>query len=192
MPKGLIRLHHSGQFHFITFSCYRRQPLLARNNGNQIFEQQLESTRLRYGFVVLGYVLMPEHVHLLLNEPPTAALATVLQILKQQTSKALKHPKETQFWQRRYYDFNVFTEEKTAEKLHYMHRNPVTRGLASHPQDWPWSSFRHHATGERGIVEIESRWAAQGRILNATRVSPSSAPPTLAANDASRMRHPLS
>jgi len=46
------------------------------------------------------------------------------------------------------------------EKLKYIHRNPATRGLAAEPQDWPWSSFRHYATGVRGTVEIESQWTA--------------------------------
>ncbi len=85
MPKGLIRVQNAGQFHFITFSCYRREPLLACDGGYSVFEHELESTRSRYGFVVLGYVLMPEHVHLLLNEPPVSSLAVILQVLKQQT-----------------------------------------------------------------------------------------------------------
>jgi putative transposase len=67
---------------------------------------------------------------------------------------------ETQFWQRRYYDFNVFTEAKVVEKLKYMHRNPVQRGLTSKPEDWLWSSFCHYATGNPGTVEIESEWTA--------------------------------
>ncbi len=70
---------------------------------------------------------------------------------------------ERPFWQERYYDFNVHSEEKHIEKLHYIHQNPVVRGLVTRPEDWPWSSFRHHALGESGKVEIESRWAAARR-----------------------------
>lgn len=62
-----------------------------------------------------------------------------------------------------YYDFNVWSPEKTTEKLRYMHRNPVKRGLVAKPGDWPWSSYRHYATGERGTVEIESLWTARRR-----------------------------
>jgi putative transposase len=101
---------------------------------------------------------MPEHVHLLTNEPPNSTLSIVLQALKQQTSKNLKHPSQQHLWQPRYYDFNVRTAAKTAEKLKYMHRNPVRRGLAEKPEDWPWSSYRHYATGQEGTVEIESEW----------------------------------
>jgi len=106
---------------------------------------------------------MPEHVHLLVGEPTIASLATVLQVLKQETSKRLKRSGEVRFWQRRYYDFNV--HGKTAEKLRYMHRNPVKRGLVTQPEDWTWSSFRHYATGAEGTVEIESERTARRREL---------------------------
>jgi putative transposase len=163
MPHNLLRYHNSGELHFITFSCYQRQPFLADGQGYEVFERVLETTRQRYSFVVLGYVLMPEHVHLLVNEPRTAPLFTALQVLKQQTSRELKQKGEEQFWQRRYYDFNVYSSEKVIEKLRYMHRNPVRRGLAAKPEDWPWSSFVHHATGKEGRVEIESEWTASKR-----------------------------
>jgi hypothetical protein len=91
---------------------------------------------------------MPEHIHLLSNEPATATLATFLQILKQLTSRKLKSPNQKQLWQSRYYDFNISSPGKFAEKLQYIHRNPVTRGLVTKPEDYRWSSFNHHATGE--------------------------------------------
>jgi putative transposase len=117
---------------------------------------------------------MPEHVHLLVSEPKIESLATAMQVLKQQTSKHLKEADDAQFWQRRYYDFNVWNKAKTAEKLSYMHQNPVRRGLVANPEDWPWSSFRHYATGEIGIIEIESEWTARKReaSLRALALSP--------------------
>jgi putative transposase len=163
MPSGLVRYQKCGVFHFITFSCYRRQPLLGSARARNVFEQVLEQVRRRHGFVVAGYVVMPEHVHMLVNEPQRNSLAVALQVLKQQTSRLLKHRAEEAFWQRRYYDFNVWTEEKTREKLRYMHRNPVKQGLVDKPEDWAWSSFRHYATGLEGTVEIESQWTARKR-----------------------------
>lgn len=70
---------------------------------------------------------------------------------------------ERPFWQARYYDFNILSEVKVSEKLNYIHRNPVVRGLVAGPEDWFWSSFRHYATGEMGTVEIESYWTAWRR-----------------------------
>jgi putative transposase len=163
MPRGLVRYHSSGQFHFVTFSCHKRQPSLARSAGYAVFEHALERVRQTHSLVIAGYVLMPEHVHLLVSEPQAGSLAAAIQALKQETSKKLKTAGESQFWQRRYYDFNVWSEGTTEEKLHYMHQNPVKRRLVKQPDDWPWSSFRHHSTGERGAVEIESRWTAQRR-----------------------------
>ncbi len=163
MPRGLIRFHHSGSFHFITFSCYHRLPLLARSGGYCVFEAELEATRVQYQFVVAAYVIMPEHVHLLVKEPRLGTLATVLQVLKQKTSRKLKTAGEPQFWQRRYYDFVVPNEAKRIEKLRYIHRNPVKRELAVDPSGWRWSSFCHYATGAAGTVEIESEWTARKR-----------------------------
>jgi putative transposase len=159
----LVRYQQCGCFHFVTFSCYRRQPLLGTAAAYGVFERELEAVRARYGFVVAGYVLMPEHVHLLVGEPRRSSLSIALQVLKQQSSRKLKQRGELQFWQRRYYDFNVWSEEKRVEKLSYMHRNPVKRGLVEKPEDWQWSSFRHYATGELGTVEIESEWTARRR-----------------------------
>jgi len=109
---------------------------------------------------VTGYVVMPEHVHLLVSEPFRGTLAKALQALK--LSVAVQS-RERPFWQRRYYDFNVHSEKKRIEKLRYIHRNPVVRGLAARPEDWKWSSFRHYATGLEGTVEIESFWTAARR-----------------------------
>ena len=163
MTQGLVRYQQSGCFHFLTFSCYRRQALLTRQGAYDLFERELGAVRLRYDFVVAGYVLMPEHVHLLVGEPRQSPLSIALQVLKQRTSHKLKTSAEAQFWQRRYYDFNVHNEEKRVEKLRYMHRNPVQRGLVEKPEEWPWSSFRHYATGKIGTVEIESEWTARRR-----------------------------
>ena len=67
------------------------------------------------------------------------------------------------FWQARYYDFNVWSTRKRIEKLRYMHRNPVKRGLVEKPENWPWSSFVHDATGSEGVVELESAWTGRRR-----------------------------
>ena len=63
-------------------------------------------------------------------------------------------------WQKRFYDFNVWSERKHVEKLRYMHRNPVKRGLVMHPEQWAWSSFRAYAYGEKGRVRVNfQEWA---------------------------------
>ena len=160
MPSGLIRYEHTGSFHFLTFSCYRRFQHLGAAAARDLFEDALERIRQRYRFVVVGYVVMPEHVHLLIGEPVKGLVYGVIHALK---LSVVMRRAERPFWQPRYYDFLVHNEEKRIEKLQYMHRNPVVRGLVDKPEDWTWSSFRHHATGVKGKIEIESQWTATRR-----------------------------
>ena len=109
MPLGLKRYQQEGDHHFITFSCHNRKPYLNSPTAKDIFLDSLERTRTRYQFEILGYVVMPEHVHLLMSEPPDDPLSKALQSLKLSTSKRLT---DRPFWHTRYYDFNVFTHNK--------------------------------------------------------------------------------
>jgi putative transposase len=151
MPKGLFRTQHTGHQHFLTFSCWHRHPYLGSAAARDVFDQSLEKMRAKYGFLVVGYVVMPEHVHLLVTEPAGAILATAIQAVK--LSVAKQRP-ERPFWQARYYDWIVYTEKKRLEKLRYIHRNPVVRGLVAQPEAWAWSSFRHYLTEKAGPVKI--------------------------------------
>jgi putative transposase len=114
---------------------------------------------------------MPEHIHLLLSEPQRATLADALKSLKQGVSRRLLGD-AAHFWQKRYYDFNIRNDAQFVEKLRYIHRNPVKRGLCDRPEDWQWSSFRHYVTGDEGPVEIESEWTARRRERAAGRLCP--------------------
>jgi putative transposase len=127
------------------------------------FEAALERVRQQYALCVYGYVVMPEHVHLLVNEPERGTLAQAMQSLKQSVARRLALRATDPSWQARYYDFNVWSERKFVKKLRYIHRNPVARGLVARPEDWTWSSFRHYLNGEPGPVEIESHWTARSR-----------------------------
>jgi len=156
MPSRLQRFQKDGHHHAINFSCFRHQPWLQSEHACIIFEETLEELRKRHRFYVFGYVIMPDHVHLLLSEPHNQTLATTISVLKGEASKHLKGDRK-QFWQVRYFDFNIFTQKKFVEKLRYIHRNPVEEGLVEKPEDWQWSSYRHWLTGESSRVEIESR-----------------------------------
>lgn len=168
MPDGLKRLHSSGQAHYLTFSCYHRLPLFARMHMDDAFLQALEHTRRRFEMYVFGYVVMPEHVHLLVSEPASGLLPSFMQILKSKVSlQARRQGPSTaempHFWQERYYDHNVRNHEGFVTQLRYIHRNPVKRGLCALPQNWKWSSFRAWAVGEDGVVEVESMIRAARR-----------------------------
>jgi putative transposase len=114
---------------------------------------------------------MPEHVHLLVSEPEKLLLSKVVGALKTEVSKKAASSLEP-LWQKRYYDFNVITQTKFVEKLRYIHRNPVERGLVEKPEEWLWSSFRHWLTGEMGRIEIESEWTWNRRERSTTETHP--------------------
>ena len=125
-------------------------------------------------FRSIGYVVMPEHVHLLLSESKSGTPSDVLHRLRLCTSRKTRGGRKKQnksqlhlhleggapalraLWQPRFYDFNVCSQLKKKEKLNYMHANPVVRGLVEHPKDWPWGSWSFHAKNETGMLRIDA------------------------------------
>jgi putative transposase len=133
LPRSpLRRFYGQGDLIFITTSCYRHKPLLGTARAREVFLAILEQVRCRYQFDVIGFVVMPEHVHLLLGEPEKGNPSRVMQVLKQRVARKLlpkskkKHPSQIElwksprtrrrFWQRRFYDFNVFSEARKSSK----------------------------------------------------------------------------
>ena len=145
----------------MTFTCYHRRQGFDSPAVYDLFLQVLNQMRCRFGLSIYAYVVMPEHVHLLVSEPqPSGLLADAIHYLKLSFAKRLGRGV---FWQKRYYDRNLRDEREFREKLRYIHQNPVKRGLCKCAGEWQWSSFRHYALRERGAVEIESEWTARDR-----------------------------
>src|SRR5579859_7571769 len=127
----------------------------------------------QYAFQLVGYVVMLNHIHLLMSEPRKGTPSTVIQMLKQRVSRKMRKrtkrisgQREFQFdedglelksfWQERFYDFNVYKRGKIKEKLDYMHANPVIRGLVEHPKNWPWSSWSFYFESGKGFIAIDT------------------------------------
>lgn len=194
--RRLERRYGLGHLHFITCSCYRRMPFLTTPRARDRFLKILSEVRERYDFALWGFVVMPEHIHLLISEPEVGDPSAVMKSLKQRVSRALRGKKKmaagqlglwaeqplkryAHFWQRRFYDFNVWSARKRNEKLNYMHFNPVKRGLAQRPRDWAWSSYRFYWHGERGLCAPNPGWEPRN-----SRVKPKPAPFAKRAKDA--------
>jgi len=156
----------------------KRSVVAVRRN---LFLRILERVRSRYQFVVVGYVVMPEHFHLLMSEPEHRDPSVVMQVVKQEFAKKVLRAlrsrakplqsslwaealKTRHVWQARFYDFNVWSKGKRIEKLRYMHRNPVKRGLVLEPEQWTWSSFRHYAFAAPGPVLVNEPRPAELKI----------------------------
>jgi putative transposase len=156
---------------------------LGTAKARDVFLSIFEQVRRKYRFKVIGFLVMPEHVHLLVSEPEKANPSVVMQVLRQRVSQRwlrnrrrrnrdqmelwVKSEVKQRFWQRRSYDFNVFSERKMTEKLRCMHRNPIKRGLVSWPELWRWSSYRAYAFGERGPVNMD--WMFPPYVVTKTK-----------------------
>ena len=175
------RVYTPGQAQFITASTYRRTPLFLSERFCRCFVQRLKEVRREGHFLLAGWVLMPDHFHLLIRPEPAEAVPLIVKALKEETAKRIlktlrqnpQHPwcrkvlarlqlpstvhDESHFrlWQRRFYPFNIFTEKKFQEKLDYMHHNPVTRGLVGSPGEWPWSSWRFYYREDATLLRMD-------------------------------------
>ncbi len=164
-----------GDVHFLTFSCFQRLPLLNRDRSRMWMVDALRLGLKKDRFHLLAWVIMPEHVHLILVPVGDTKVSSILTTLKQSVSKRallwlknnspefLKQLKDTQpsgrtfyrFWQRGGgYDRNLRSVRDLHEKIRYVHENPERRRLCNRAIDWKWSSARTWATGEDDLIPI--------------------------------------
>ena len=153
-----------GHAHFVTFSCYQRLPLLTRDRTRRWVIAAMQKTRQNLAVALWAYVIMPEHVHVLLY--PLQAhyeMRRILAALKRPVSDAARehltqsgstdwlerlsvnYPSRRvfRFWQPGGgYDQNVFREKTVPAVIEYIHANPVRREMVKNPTDWEWSSAR--------------------------------------------------
>jgi putative transposase len=161
---------HDGRARFITFCTHKRIPVLTNTPFRKVIIGCLEEIRTRYKLHFLGYVIMPEHVHLVVVPPKELKLGFVIGELKRISAKRIHEllfrnngdlikrltvsrngQQRFALWQRRCLDHNCRSDESVWEKIEYCHNNPVTRGLVSKPDDWQWSSCRWYL-GKQGVV----------------------------------------
>jgi len=142
MPWGLKRFQEARCLHFLTFSCYDRAARLGSPHARDIFEQTVERVRRWYGFYVAGYVVMPEHVHLLVSEPKRAKLSLALQMLKQNVGSRVARSRR-----RIVLAAPGITTLMSGAKLGGSRSCGISiairceEGWFSSPEEWAWSSF---------------------------------------------------
>ena len=180
MPR-LRHFYDLNHLHYVTTSTYRRARLFDSERFKQKFIATLAEVRGELGFRIVGYVLMPEHIHLLLRPSDSANPSQIMQQLEERTAKfILKNLRQNiqypwcqrmlarvtlppsvhghahfRVWQRRFYDMNIWSPKKRDEKLTYMHNNPVKRGLVKQPGDWPWSSWRFYFLNDASLLKMD-------------------------------------
>ena len=146
MPRGQKQVYGKGELHFITMTCYRQQPKLGVEKHRDLFLQLLEEVRAKFRFTVAGYVVMPDHVHLLITEPERDTAEAAMAMLRQRYGRRYNTSARTdeQVWETKYQDTHVFTPERIAERLRFMHEQPVKAGLVESAAEWGWSSAGEH------------------------------------------------
>jgi putative transposase len=146
MPR-LKHYDSLGTARFVTFCCHHFDPYLLDPLACQILAMQIDAARAKHQFRLIGYVIMPEHVHLLLWPPDDMKLGLVIGEIKSRMARDYfasignESPGRRVFWLKRCYDHNCRCTDVVVEKLNYCHNNPVTRGLVASPRDYTWSSF---------------------------------------------------
>jgi len=155
LMTDLRHYDNSGTARFVTFGCYRWQPALTTDLARQLFIQYLDFVRERHNFQLLAYVIMPEHVHLVLYPPEGMKLGYVIGELKSRMAReyfarmaiGIGGARRV-FWQKRCYDHNCRTPDAVREKIEYCHNNPVRRGLVASSGEWRWSSYNWYSGSE--------------------------------------------
>ncbi|MEM8757040.1 MAG: transposase [Planctomycetota bacterium] len=148
--KRLVRHELPNQARYLTFSCVDRAPYLNDPAHRDILADQLFTSRVHLGFRLHAWVIMPEHVHLLLTPPlPHVDVPRILSAVKRRSATRILADMRMhgdappQLWQAGGgYDRNILGGGELNKKIQYIHENPVHRGLAAKPEDWPWSSAR--------------------------------------------------
>ncbi len=172
----LQRYNNTGSPRFVTFSCFHNYNILKTEVVKDLIVDNIGNLRQEYGFKLFGYVVMPNHVHLVMLPPDDLLLSRIIGHLKSVSARAILSFWRSQglqlfeklkvtrdgksryaLWQRRYYDHNCRTRETTREKITYCHNNPVKKGLVEEPGDWRWSSYRwyHGMVGVLLEMDVE-------------------------------------
>jgi putative transposase len=168
--------------HELTFSCYKRQAFLSKDRTRLYFAEAVERAKASHGFDVWAYVIMPEHVHMLVwcPEEQYSTSAILLAIKQSVARRAVGYLRQHnplglarlatgqkhtpyRFWQDgRGYDRNIRVGKALYNCIDYIHRNPVRRELVSQPEDWQWSSYRDWQDLGAGPIPIDKKsllWA---------------------------------
>jgi putative transposase len=156
MPK-LKHYDNWGTVRFITFGTHQVESRLLEERTFCIVARHIDSIRRKYKLKLLGYVLMPDHVHMVVFPPEGVKLGRIIGELKSKSAReifSIYPPADSEFtrsfWHKRCYDHNCRTTETVKEKINYCHLNPVRRELVAEPGEWSWSSYNWYM-GDRDV-----------------------------------------
>ncbi len=157
-------------------------PIFTRSSFIIPLLDSINFYRYQQEFKLLGYVIMPDHIHFIIWPYGTATVSDIMRDYKTFTSKRIirqakveniaewvtafeQAGRETgrsnnKVWQDSYWDENVYTERFLRQKLNYIHRNPIRSGLVEQPANYAYSSFQNYEFGQEWLIEIDRGWLA--------------------------------
>lgn len=175
----LFKSRDPNTIHYVTAVTHRRVPVFRSEVACSLFAETLGKTREAYPFKLIGYVIMPDHVHLLLN-PLSCDIGGLMRRLKGMSARRIidwlraeghatslaklalsvpqKHSHLYAVWQKDYSAIDLWSPKFIGQKLNYIHCNPVRAGLCEHPARWRWSSYGAYLPHEPGSVPLEMDW----------------------------------
>lgn len=177
----LFKSNEPNVFHYVTLVTFNHVPVFRSEQACQIFVDVLSETKEKYPYKLIGYVLMPDHVHAIVNNH-CGAISDWLRRVRGNSARkilawlrdgrylvslaklALSTPQKRQHthavWQKDPSVIDLWSHKFVRQKLKYLHMNPVRAGLCEHPAEWKWSSYRAYMPHEAGAVPIEVDWRA--------------------------------
>jgi putative transposase len=172
----LFKSHDPNTFHYTTSVCHKRVPVFRSDKACELFIEALAETRRRLPLKLIGYVVMPDHTHLIIN-PLCCDVSKVMNSLQSASAREIidwlresdygeslakltlnppqKRGHTHSVWQKDFSAIDLWSPRFIRQKLHYIHMNPVRAGLCKHPAEWKWSSYRAYLPHEPGTVPIE-------------------------------------
>lgn len=175
------RYHIQGHIYYITTVVYDRRPLFTHPPYVLALLDSLNYYRFVYRFKIVGYVIMPDHIHVLVWPQAGPQIAEFMRDFKKYTAVRIVRQAEVEeregdleafkqagnqtgrsankVWQDGYWDKNVFTDPFLRQKLNYIHRNPLRAGLVVQPEDYPYSSYRNYVFGDESLFAIDRGWS---------------------------------
>jgi putative transposase len=175
----LFKSHDPNTFHYTTFVCYKRAPVFKSEKACALFCEALAETRRRLPLKLIGYVVMPDHIHLIVN-PVNRNISVVINNLKSASARSIidwlresnhasslrkleleisqKRGHTHALWQKDFSSIDLWSPKFIRQKLNYIHLNPVRAGLCKHPAEWRWSSYRAYFPHESASAPMEMDW----------------------------------
>ena len=173
-------------FHYLTVVTHNRFPVFLSDKACQLLVDAILRAKEKYPFKLVGYVIMPDHLHLLIN-PFDQNISAVMKQIKgaaaheilewmrsRETEPSLaklklnspqKRAHQYALWLKEFFPVELWSLKFIQQKLQYIHNNPVRAGLCAHPADWKWSSYRAYFPHEPGSVPLDIDWQAYWKEL---------------------------